>query len=480
MFYLARLIALTLIIFAQGAFAAGADGPDVRIECPCTFSSTSSEEATATIGVVNIGSSSVTPTLQALMHTTWSVIDDPDPTFLGEVTLDAVAAGSTLSPKAFTMPLDPDKTGTFYVTFELSFGGEDSDYIRMEEQITVGSNFSVTGIDFLKDTDGDGVGDFNEKLEGTDPNNAGSKPGASVVDIMVLYDSSLPTEYNNDHLARINHVVTVTNTALKDSKIDMTFRLVESRQVEPATFDYEKMLTEAEGAKGNYKDVKTWRTQFGADIIVLVTAKDSTGSPSCGVATAGSFGQEGMMASSVHMSVNDIRFDGCDDMTVLHEIGHNIGLSHSAAQGTTGAFNWSRGYGVKDKFHTVMAYPDGFNNPPLSQVLSNPNVTCAGVACGVAETETQPANAARSVEIVRFQVARYVPTAATSSGDSNTADNTNSNDSTDTDNTTTTTPNSSDSDEDGIPNLFETVLGSDPAVADASSDADNDGLTNQA
>ena len=47
--------------------------------------------------------------------------------------------------------------------------------------------FAVHHPDYLQDTDGDGVGDVNERAEGTDPESSASTPGNSTIDVLAYH-----------------------------------------------------------------------------------------------------------------------------------------------------------------------------------------------------------------------------------------------------------------------------------------------------
>jgi len=91
-----------------------------------------------------------------------------------------------------------------------------------------------------------------------------------------------------------------------------------------------------------------------------------------------------------------------DTETVSHEIGHNMGLGHSYAQGEEGTeFFFGRGHGVDGAFATIMAYPDAYNvwrNIPL---FSNPvNTNCNHLPCGVPHTRDDAADAVYAINAI--------------------------------------------------------------------------------
>ena len=67
--------------------------------------------------------------------------------------------------------------------------------------------FSVASIDFLSDEDDDGVSDFNEDLEGTDPTDEKDTPGKVYLDVLALYTPAVETLYNGEPAARILHEI---------------------------------------------------------------------------------------------------------------------------------------------------------------------------------------------------------------------------------------------------------------------------------
>jgi hypothetical protein len=102
----------------------------------------------------------------------------------------------------------------------------------------------------------------------------------------------------------------------------------------------------------------------------------------------------------------------CDETTLAHELGHNMGSMHDHRTdpfSTSGVFSYSFGHGVDNAFSTIMAYPSSFTNGPTIGKFSNPLIDCVGRPCGVSGS----ANNALSMNNVRAQVANYRPTTVT-------------------------------------------------------------------
>ena len=89
----------------------------------------------------------------------------------------------------------------------------------------------------------------------------------------------------------------------------------------------------------------------------------------------------------------------CDDFALAHELGHTMGSQHDRANATfQGAYPYSYGYGSSGMFGTIMSYI----NPRVGK-FSNPNISCSGSPCGIADS----ADNARSLNNTRATVASF-------------------------------------------------------------------------
>jgi len=343
-------------------------------------------------------------------------------------------------------------------------------------------SFSETSTDFLVDTDGDDVADENEKIMGSDPNSAASVPGPSTVDLLIVYSAGVTTLYNGDPTARFDHLISVSNQALSDSNVSMSLRIASAQELnidESKTID--QWLNDAQDAIGVYSDLEQRRVAASADLVVMLRQFDK--GDTCGLAGLGGNGTEGLMSRTIFISANFIDFDACGDLTMIHEVGHNIGLGHSFRQNDTGTFTWARGHGIDGDFATLMAYGTSFANAPELPLFSNPNVSlCNSSPCGIAVGQSEPAFSAKSINAVRFQVAAF--TSASDDADSDGVPDSSDafpNDNTefvDTDSDGTGNNADTDDDNDGMSDTYEVAQGLDPLVDDAAGDIDMDGKTN--
>ena len=280
------------------------------------------------------------------------------------------------------------------------------DDVRMEFPVDLSAAFSVGDLDYLRDTDNDGVADPNERLVGTDPDDAASTPGDSTIDVLVFYSQGFPDLYEGDATTRIAHVFSLTNETYRANNVGIRLRLVGTV---PTRVDESKW-----GAGVDLETLNIEMRRHGADVNVLFTPH--VPGSACGYANVPIFGSRGWVpwqavqrdgAIPSRTWTANVKGD-CGAGVLTHELGHVFGNGHSAAQKSVGTWRWSRGHDVPNDFATIMSYGRGGTG---LNVFSDPGRECRGAGtaplpCGVDRQETDAADAAASLQAVRYQFAR--------------------------------------------------------------------------
>lgn len=193
-----------------------------------------------------------------------------------------------------------------------------------------------------------------------------------MIDIVVLYTSGYAAKHIGTAEAHIQHLIDVGNTAFANSRINTSLRLAHSAQVNYSDYiDLDQALNDVTDNNGVFSNVETMRDRYGADQVTLL--RDYVTGYECGMAWIMTPSSSGRKAYAV---VDDGSVGGsyCSALTLVHEIGHNLGCEHDHANAVgEGLYPYS--YGLQlPPYHTVMSYDDGCNNCKSISYFSNPDI----------------------------------------------------------------------------------------------------------
>ncbi len=209
------------------------------------------------------------------------------------------------------------------------------------------------------------------------------------IDTLILYSQGAKNLYN-DTQTRINHLITTTNKIYKDSGLDIELNPVKIQQ-----YAMNDSISSANTVISLQSDanVARIRDEVGADEVIIYRPYSDDGY--CGIAYQNDYLRDPSATWVEKYAFAHIVID-CASYTTAHEVGHNMGLAHSAKQNAQGAFAYARGHGEDNNFTTIMAYEASYNGDKLYK-FSSPRLDCNGLPCGIEEAHTNEADAVKAL-----------------------------------------------------------------------------------
>jgi len=231
----------------------------------------------------------------------------------------------------------------------------------------------------------------------------------NTADVVIVYTTPLLEVYGGRDgvLTRINDVVEATNEIYANSTLDLQINVMDIIEVaydDDNEIGSETALDALTGFNSDaayFAHARAQTDRLGADFLIAFRPYVNDGI--CGIAWLGG-GNDSEYNPSLMVSHTSL---DCGDEVNAHELGHNMGLSHSRRQNGQGhVYPYALGYGVDSVFTTVMAYPQAFGGASREYKFSSPELTCAeSYDCGVDHTDTtNGADSVRALTLRRDQI----------------------------------------------------------------------------
>jgi hypothetical protein len=268
------------------------------------------------------------------------------------------------------------------------------------------------------------------------PRSASAAVATSTVDLLIGYTPAFATAQGGttNAITRLNSMVDTANVGLSNSQVGGQIRLVHVMSVNYTNTNtndaalgqltgYDSDTQQETTPNAAFNALRAAREQYGADLVSLVRPFTDPEQGGCGIAWLVGGGKQAVtpdweffgysvVSDGADRNENDGKTYFCEEHTLAHELGHNMGSQHDreTSKGDDGvlddpddygAFSYSFGY-KPAAFYTIMAYGDSGQTSYLT--FSNPRTTfCGGAPCGVSNS----ADNAMSLGLVMPSVAGF-------------------------------------------------------------------------
>ncbi len=231
---------------------------------------------------------------------------------------------------------------------------------------------------------------------------ASSMASAVTIDIGMMYTDQAKQSTGNIQ-TKINQLIAHANQVYSQNGVNITLRQVGSLDLTTNN------VTPTSGWLNAVTDsswIKDTRNQWGADMMAVIGVAENQGNGyiTCGIAWVGQ-GSNGNLYSSQESKMFSISGADCGNNTFVHELGHNMGLTHSRKQGDTsgGVYVDGMGHGKDGVFSSIMGYPHVFGGATQYDYFSNPNWSVSGYPYGI----TGQAYGWRTVNDTKYSISNF-------------------------------------------------------------------------
>jgi hypothetical protein len=251
--------------------------------------------------------------------------------------------------------------------------------------------FTLGNIDAVTDSDGDGMSDYNERLLGTNPTQPNSFD-KTLIEVAFTYGSSLEGVSSGEAEidAAIAFYLGQVNQWLTDMALKVRLVNVGNYDVgDDSALNVDNVIETMGSRQGVFNDLEGRLSRL-PDILIHATSLAGLNG-TLGIAPVNGIFNDGIIdfesLYSLGKNVTAVVLDEDQPgITLLHEIGHIIGLGHARRQYSStpkATFPWAVGYGVDNNFGTLMSYAFDVFSAGQLPYLSSPNVAWGGVAIGL-------------------------------------------------------------------------------------------------